>query len=109
VADTTLLAVDDEPDNLELIRRVAEAAELPVRLSMGHDGLEAVARVPGQGSRFAFRLPLIAGPGSLPPETRQFLAQTRVPWLSKPFALEELGGCVRRIPPNPAVDEARAR
>jgi two-component system, cell cycle response regulator DivK len=45
VAEKTLLVVDDEPDNLELIRRVVEDAELPVRLSMARDGLEAVARV----------------------------------------------------------------
>jgi len=45
MADKTLLVVDDEPDNLELIRRVVEDADLPVRLSIARNGLEAVTRV----------------------------------------------------------------
>jgi hypothetical protein len=43
VADKTLLMADDQPDKLALIPRV-EDAELPVWLSLAHDGLEAVAR-----------------------------------------------------------------
>jgi two-component system, cell cycle response regulator DivK len=45
MADKTLLVADDEPDNLELIRRVVEHANLPVQLSIARNGLEAVARV----------------------------------------------------------------
>jgi two-component system cell cycle response regulator DivK len=45
MADKTLLVVDDEPDNLELIRRLVEDADLPVRLSIARNGLEAVTRV----------------------------------------------------------------
>jgi CheY-like chemotaxis protein len=45
MADKTLLVVDDEPDNLELIRRVVEDTDLPIRLSLARNGLEAMARV----------------------------------------------------------------
>lgn len=42
--DKTLLVVDDEPTNLELIRMLVEEADLPVQLVTACDGLEALAR-----------------------------------------------------------------
>jgi two-component system cell cycle response regulator DivK len=39
----TLLVVDDQPDNLELLRMVVEEADLPVELVTASNGLEAVS------------------------------------------------------------------
>jgi CheY-like chemotaxis protein len=38
----TLLVVDDQQDNVELIRTLVEDVELPVRLSVARDGAEAI-------------------------------------------------------------------
>lgn len=42
--EKTLLVVDDEPNNLALIRMLVDAAELPVEVVTATDGLEAVTR-----------------------------------------------------------------
>jgi CheY-like chemotaxis protein len=39
----TLLVVDDQPDNLALLRMVVEEADLPVELVTASNGLEAVS------------------------------------------------------------------
>ena len=41
----TLLVVDDEPANVELIRMIVEDAALPVRFVSARNGEEALARV----------------------------------------------------------------
>ena len=41
----TLLVVDDEPANVELIRMIVEDAALPVRFLSARNGEEALARV----------------------------------------------------------------
>jgi len=45
VPPKTLLVVDDEPANVELIRMIVEDAALPVRFVSARNGEEALARV----------------------------------------------------------------
>jgi CheY-like chemotaxis protein len=42
---TTLLVVDDEPQNVELLRMIVEDSELPVRFVTATNGAEAVSQV----------------------------------------------------------------
>jgi signal transduction histidine kinase len=65
---------------------------------------ESLARHPELRARFIF----ITGYG-LGAQTRQFLEETGVPCLSKPFALEQIESFVQRIPLNPAVDMKESR
>jgi CheY-like chemotaxis protein len=101
------IAVTGEAAIQRLEQRPYDVIVSDIRLP-DRDGLglyrEIASRRPTLCSRFVF----ITG-YRLAPETREFLAQTGAPCLSKPFALEELEGFVRRIPLNPAVDEATAR
>jgi len=44
VSEKVLLVVDDEPDNIDLVRAIVEDTELPVRFVSAINGLEAVQR-----------------------------------------------------------------